>query len=206
MTRTKTRIARSLGISKKNTIFLRSDFESFGTATRVTRALQELIAEGRIIRVGRGIYARARPSGIPGKPVPLEPLETIAHKALAALGVDARLGSAEKAYVGRLTQDVPMEISIDVGSSRISRRIELGGRGVNLRGIRNARSGSELRSFYSINGLGRSRPVIGVTSHTSLAKTWRPECEKGRVVPGSHGNRGSLAQLPSSSRMIALET
>lgn len=132
MTSTKTRIARSLGISKKRTVFLRSDFESFGTATRVTRALQELIAAGRIIRVGRGIYAKARPSSITGKPVPLEPLKTIAHRALAALGVDVRLGSAEKAYVGGLTQGVSMNISIDVGSSRISRRIEFGGRGLSF--------------------------------------------------------------------------
>ena len=132
MISTRTRIARSLGISKKKTVFLRSDFETFGTSTRVTRALQELIKEGRIIRVGRGIYVKARPSSVTGNPVPVEPLETVAHKALAALGVDAQLGSADKAYVGGLTQDVPMEIAIDVGSSRISRRIEFGGREVRL--------------------------------------------------------------------------
>jgi len=132
MITTKTRIARSLGISKKKTVFLRSDFESFGTSTRVTRALQELIADGRIIRVGRGIYVKARASTVTGNPVPVEPLEIVAHKALAALGVDAQMGSADKAYVGGLTQDVPMEIAIDVGSSRISRRIEFGGREVSF--------------------------------------------------------------------------
>jgi hypothetical protein len=132
MISTRTRVARSLGISKKKTVFLRSDFESFGTSTRVTRALQELIAEGRIIRVGRGIYVKARRSVVTGNPVPVEPFETVAHKALAALGVDAQMGSAAKAYVGGFTQDVPMEIAIDVGSSRISRRIEFGGREVKL--------------------------------------------------------------------------
>ena len=130
MISTKTRIARSLGISKKKTVFLRSDFDSFGTSTRVTRALQDLIAEGRIIRVGRGIYVKARPSAVTGNPVPVETLETVAHKALAALGVDVRMGSAARAYVGGLTQDVPMTIAVDVGSSRVSRRIEFGGREV----------------------------------------------------------------------------
>ena len=123
---------RSLGISKKKTVFLRSDFETFGTSTRVTRALQELIREGLIIRVGRGIYVKARLSSVTGNPVPVEPLETVAHKALAALGVDVQLGSAQKAYVGGFTLDVPMEIAIDVGSSRISRRIGFGGREVRL--------------------------------------------------------------------------
>ena len=132
MISTKTRIARSLGISKKKTVFLRPDFESFGTSTRVTRALQELIADGRIIRVGRGIYVKARPSSVTGNPVPVEPLETVAHKALAALGVEVQLGSAARAYVGGLTQDVPMNIAVDVGSSRVSRRIEFGGREVKL--------------------------------------------------------------------------
>lgn len=132
MINTKTRIARSLGMSKKKTVFLRSDFESFGTSTRVTRALQELIAQGRIIRVARGIYVKARPSSVTGNPVPVESFEIVARKALAALGVDVQLGSAQKAYVGGLTQDVPMNIAIDVGSSRVSRRIEFGGREVKL--------------------------------------------------------------------------
>lgn len=130
MISTKTRIARSLGISKKKSVFLRSDFESFGTSTRVTRALQELIAEGRIIRAGRGIYVKARPSSVTGNPVPLETLETVAHTALAALGVNVQLGSAARAYVAGITQDVPMTIAVDVGSSRVSRRIALGGREV----------------------------------------------------------------------------
>jgi len=132
MVSTKTRISRSLGLSKRKTVFLRSDFEPFGTSTRVTRALQELIAEGRIIRVGRGIYVKARPSSITGNPVPVEPLETVAQKALAALGVDVQLGSDARAYVGGLTQDVPMTVAVDVGSSRVSRRIEFGGREVKL--------------------------------------------------------------------------
>lgn len=132
MISTKTRIARSLGISKNKTVFLRSDFDSFGTSTRVTRALQELIAEGRIIRVGRGIYVKARPSSVTGNPVPVEPLETVAHKAFAALGVDVQLGSAQRAYVSGLTQDVPMNIAVDVGSSRVSRRIAFEGREVKL--------------------------------------------------------------------------
>ena len=130
MISTKTRIARSLGISKKKTVFLRSDFESFGTATRVTRALQDLINEGRIIRAGRGIYVKARPSTVTGNPVSVETLETVAQTALAALGIDVQLGSASKAYLEGLTQDIPMTIAVDVGSSRVSRRIALGGREV----------------------------------------------------------------------------
>lgn len=129
MISTRTRIARSLGISKK-TVFLRSDFEPFGTSTRVTRAIQELIAEGRIIQAGRGIYVKARPSRVTGNPVPVETLETVAHIALAALGVNVELGSAARAYAEGITQDVPMTLAVDVGSSRVSRRIGLGGREV----------------------------------------------------------------------------
>jgi len=132
MLSTRTRIARSLGISKRKTVFLRSDFESFGTSTRVTRALQDLIAEGRIIRVGRGVYVKARPSSVTGNPVPVEPLEVVAYKAMEALGVDVQWGSAQRAYVRGLTQDVPMNLSVDVGSSRVSRRIAFGGREVKL--------------------------------------------------------------------------
>lgn len=142
MITTKTRIARSLGISKK-TVFLRADFESFGSSSRVTRALQDLIAQGRLVRVGRGIYVKARPSVITGNPVPVESLETVAHKALTALGVDVLMGSAARAYVSGLTQDVPMNIAVDVGSSRVSRRIGFGGREVTLERTRRQGTSSD---------------------------------------------------------------
>ena len=67
-----------------------------------------------------------------GNPVPVEPLEVVAYKAMEALGVDVQWGSAQRAYVGGLTQDVPMNLSVDVGSSRVSRRIAFGGREVKL--------------------------------------------------------------------------
>ena len=63
--------------------------------------------------------------------MPVEPLETVAHKALAALGADMQLGSAQKACVGGFTL-VPMNIAVDVGSSGVSRRIGFGGREVEL--------------------------------------------------------------------------
>jgi hypothetical protein len=68
-----------------------------------------------VVRVGHGIYARARKSSLSGNPVPSADLLSIGFEALRKLGIDADAGSAMKALAeGRSTQ-VPMALAIAVG-------------------------------------------------------------------------------------------
>jgi hypothetical protein len=55
---------------KRGDVFLRADFEDLGGYDQVGRALRKIEREGRLVRVGRGLYARARPSLTTGEPVP----------------------------------------------------------------------------------------------------------------------------------------
>ena len=57
----KERMVRSIAL-RKSEVVLRGDFESMGSASQVSRALKALIEDGKIIRLGYGIYAKARPS------------------------------------------------------------------------------------------------------------------------------------------------
>ena len=47
---------------KRGDVFLRADFEDLGGYDQVGRVLRELVRKGRLVRVGQGLYARARPS------------------------------------------------------------------------------------------------------------------------------------------------
>ena len=85
----KTKLAMSISSSQSN-IFLRSNFDRFGSPSRVTRAIQELIKEGKLTRLGYGVYAKTYPSPISGNPVPKKPLESLAEETFKALGVDAQ--------------------------------------------------------------------------------------------------------------------
>lgn len=122
---TKTRVARKIGRSKNTDVFLRADFAGLGTPSRITRALGSLIVEGKLVRVGYGVYAKARRSSITGKPVPVSSLAELATQALNALGANPKPGQAQQRYNSGQTTQIPMSISFSV-STRINRRLSLG--------------------------------------------------------------------------------
>jgi hypothetical protein len=125
-TSTKTRISRSISRSKKKTVFLREDFDAFGTPSRVTRAISELIEEGRIVRIGYGVYSKARKSVLDeSKIVPVLSLDEIASEALIRLGANPGPGAAARRYNTGETTQIPMKVVFSV-TKRINRKLSVG--------------------------------------------------------------------------------
>ena len=90
--------------------------------------LRELVATERFVKLGVGIYAKAKPSILTGKAISVRPVDVLAPVALKKLGVtinQSRLGSAYNA--GQTTQ-VPAGMVNNTGKRRISRRISIGER------------------------------------------------------------------------------
>lgn len=126
--RIRDRIVRSIGRSSAE-VFLRSDFRGIGSYAQVGKALNSLSREGRLVRLGYGVYAKARPSSLSGRPVPRKPLESLAREALGKLGVDVQPGRAAREYLSGSTQ-IPAQVSFDTGQRRISRKLRVGSREV----------------------------------------------------------------------------
>jgi hypothetical protein len=81
-----------------------------------------------LVRLGVGIYAKAKPSVISGKPIPVQPLEVLGPLALAKLGVRVYESFQTAEYnAGRSTQ-VPTGIVVNIGKQRISRKIGFNGK------------------------------------------------------------------------------
>jgi len=118
-------MARSIAV-RKGEVIMRADFRSMGSESQITRALKALIAEGRIVRLGYGVYAKARPSSLSGKPVPRACLAELAQEALIKMGVEPKLGSAQAAYAEGRSPDVPAHTCFNTGKRRISRKITVG--------------------------------------------------------------------------------
>ena len=57
---------------KRGDVFLRADFDDLGGYDQVGRVLRQLVREGKLVKVGQGLYACARASTMSGKPVPVE--------------------------------------------------------------------------------------------------------------------------------------
>jgi Family of unknown function (DUF6088) len=124
----KDRVIRSIGRSSAE-VFLRPDFKQIGSYAQIGKALNALTREGRLVRIGYGVYAKARPSSLSGRPVPRKPLESLAREALGKLGVDVQPGRAAREYWAGSTQ-IPAQVSFDTGRRRISRRLRVGSRQV----------------------------------------------------------------------------
>ena len=119
------RMSRSIAL-RKGEVVLRADFEAMGSPSQISRALKNLILAGKIVRLGYGIYAKARPSVLSGKPVPRVSLEELAQEALQKLGVPVQLGCAQTTYAEGKTTQIPVRTTFNTGQRRISRKITVG--------------------------------------------------------------------------------
>ena len=118
------RIAR-----KRGDVFLRADFDDMGGYDQVGRALRGLVRKGELLRVGQGLYTRARPSMLDGKPVPPKGLATL-KEALRRLGIRTVPTRLEEAYNAGKTTQVPTGRVVGV-QGRVRRQI--GYNGVSLK-------------------------------------------------------------------------
>jgi hypothetical protein len=123
-------IARKVSRSSRN-VFLRSDFDGLGSYDAVGRALKGLVAEGRLVSVGYGLYAKAAPSPFTGKPTPVVGIKRLATEALRRLGKTASPSGFEVAYNEKRSTQIPTGRAIAL-KDRVSRRIGYDGKYVIL--------------------------------------------------------------------------
>lgn len=117
------RIARRRGDS----VFLTREFTNLGGEDQVLRALRGLVHDGHLLRLGYGVYGRAVPSSLSGRPMLYGPNGFIgaARQALDKLGVEWEPTETERAYnEGRSTQ-VPVNPVVRV-KGRFNRRLSYG--------------------------------------------------------------------------------
>ncbi len=114
------RIARKKG----EDVFLTREFKTLGGEDQVVRALRELVDNGRLVRLGYGVYGRAMVSRLSGKPMlySRDGFAGVARQALDKLGVEWEPTEAERAYnEGRSTQ-VPVNPVVRI-KGRFSRQL-----------------------------------------------------------------------------------
>lgn len=115
------RILRKIA-RKTDNVFMRDDFKDLGGYDQVGRVLKHLAEQGKLIRIGYGLYAKTKISSLNGETVPTATLPKLGKEALSRLKVKTMPTKAEIAYQeGRSTQ-VPTGRMIGV-KGRISRKI-----------------------------------------------------------------------------------
>src|SRR6186713_2663648 len=120
-TRLSARIAR-----KRRDVFLRADFADLGGYDQVGRALRQLVRAGRLLKIGLGLYARARPSLLDGTPTPVKGLRALVDEALRRLGIATAPTRLEQDYIAGKTTQVPAGRRVAV-NKRVRRNIGFNG-------------------------------------------------------------------------------
>ncbi len=158
------RIAR-----KRGDVFLRADFSDMGGYDQIGRALRSLVRKKQLIKIGQGIYARARRSALGNKLMPEKGLATL-KEALQRLGVETVPTRFERAYNSGRSEQVPTGRVVAIRGARVRRRI--GYDGVFLSFERAAPD----RPQHRRNANRRAAtPAAPITAREALRLVWEAE-------------------------------
>lgn len=113
---------------RRDDAFLTREFLDLGGARQVQRALRELTGQGKLIRLGYGVYSRAEISPITAQPMLVgDGFGLVARQVLDKLKVRWEPTTAERDYnEGRSTQ-VPMTPRVRLRGSRFNRKLSYKG-------------------------------------------------------------------------------
>lgn len=121
---------RQFVASSSDAAFLTNEFLRFGSRSVVARALRRLVNDKTLYRAGYGVYS-------PSRTLTEEPYAgfkvrkfdnfAVAEDFLVKMGVDPKPGLLVREYNEDRSTQVPVYAIIDVGKSRIRRRLFSGG-------------------------------------------------------------------------------
>jgi hypothetical protein len=123
-----TRVKRS-----KASVFLRSDFKDIADYDQVGRALRELVREGLLIKIGYGLYTRARVNRVTGNIMPDNPSgpDGVVIEAMEKLGVAYQFDDLSRLNFSGDSTQIPAKVKIVPKNSRFTRKIAIGTQFVN---------------------------------------------------------------------------
>jgi hypothetical protein len=110
---------------RKGDVVLRADFADLGDYDQVGRVLRILVKEEILVKLGQGIYAKAKRSALTGELVPQGGIIQATREALTKLGVKVLPSSLERAYNADSSTQVPTGRLIGT-NKRVRRLIRYG--------------------------------------------------------------------------------
>lgn len=120
--RIRTRLQRS-----KRYVFTRDDFSDLGGYDQVGRVLRELVKDEILLKVGYGLYTKAKRNSITGNLMPACPAgsDAVILEALDRLKVDYTLDDSSTLYLSGQSTQIPAFTKLHI-SGRFSRRLAIG--------------------------------------------------------------------------------
>ena len=117
----------------KHFVFMRDDFNDIANYDQIGRVLRNLVQEGELLKVGYGIYTKARKNQMTGKVMPACPegADAVILEALKRLDVQVILGEATEKYLSGMSTQIPAFTQIKT-PRRFTRQLFVGRSQVNV--------------------------------------------------------------------------
>lgn len=118
----------------KRSVFLRADFKDIAGYDQVGRILRFMVSSGELIKIGYGLYVRARLNRITKKVMPDNPAgaDGVLIEAMKRLGKEYKFDDLSVLNMQGVSTQIPAKINVIPTSARFTRKIEIGSQGVNL--------------------------------------------------------------------------
>jgi len=122
-----TRINRS-----KRYVFDRADFADIAGYDQVGRVLKKLVDNGQLLRIGYGLYTKARENRITGKLMPASPAgaDGVILEAIEKLGVDYKFVEFSQRSINGESLQIPATLKI-ITNNRFKRKIVVNNSAIN---------------------------------------------------------------------------
>jgi len=111
-------------------VFERKDFEGVASYDQIGRALNQLIERGELLKLGYGLYTKARLNSLTGKSMPANPggTDAIMREILRMKGIDFEMDNLSlQSFSGTSTQ-IPSSVHYSWNPKLFNRKLVVGNR------------------------------------------------------------------------------
>jgi hypothetical protein len=114
-------------------VFERKDFDGIASYDQVGRALNQLIQQGCLMKVGYGLYTKAKTNSLTGRLMPTNPggSDAIMREVLKMKGVDFQIDPLSMKSINGTTTQIPSSIKYSWNTKRFNRKLTVGRRVLN---------------------------------------------------------------------------
>ncbi|GLQ71173.1 DUF6088 family protein [Vibrio penaeicida] len=114
-------------------VFERKDFDGFASYDQIGRALRQLVKQGELIKLGYGLYTKARMNSLTGRPMPTNPggSDALMREILKMKGVDFEMDSLSLQSLSGESTQIPSSVQYSWNPKQFNRKLVVGNRVLN---------------------------------------------------------------------------
>ena len=114
-------------------VFERKDFDGFASYDQIGRVLRQLVKQGELIKLGYGLYTKARINSLTGRPMPTNPggSDALMREILKMKGVDFEIDNLSLQSLSGESTQIPSSVQYSWDPKQFNRKLAVGNRVLN---------------------------------------------------------------------------